>query len=107
MKLAILISLLLFAADDSIRMIPVSAGTFGMGADSTPIAKDLLDAPGHVMSLRPAAGDFDEKPAHDVRITKSFRMSEYEVTIEQFRQFHAGYTGNPAFAPYAAGVSWY
>ncbi len=103
------LAVLLFAANETtgLRMLEIPAGTFRMGADEKPIRAELLTAPGGVMSPRPATGDADETPAHDVRISHAFRMSETEITIEQFRQFRPGYVGNPAFAPYASGVSWY
>ena len=89
------------------RMVEVQPGAFRMGADAEPIAPELLTAPGGVMSPRPAPGDFDETPAHQVTITHAFRMSATEISIEEFRQFRPAYVGNPAFAPYASGVSWY
>ena len=100
---------LMSGADDGIglRMVEIRAGSFRMGANAEPIPAELLTAPGGVMSPRPASGDPDETPAHDVRITQSFRMSLSEITIEQFRQFRPGYSGNAAFAPYASGMSWY
>ena len=59
------------------------------------------------MSKRPPAGDYDETPAHPVTISYPFRIGRTEVTIEQFRHFRPAWRGNPEFAPYAAGVSWY
>ena len=46
----------------------------------------MLEAPGRIMSRRPAEGDYDETPAHKVTITYPFRISREEVTIEQFRR---------------------
>jgi hypothetical protein len=85
----------------------VEPGVFRMGATSTPLPESLLTAPGRIMSARPPEGDFDETPAHTVTLTQPYRIAVTEVTIEQFRQFRPDYQGNPAFAPYAAGVSWY
>lgn len=101
--------LLLQAADESagLRITEIRAGSFRMGANAEPIAAALLTAPGGVMSPRPANGDFDETPAHSVKITHSFGISATPITIAQFRRFHPDYQGNPAFAPYATGVSWY
>ncbi|HLX64153.1 MAG TPA: SUMF1/EgtB/PvdO family nonheme iron enzyme [Planctomycetota bacterium] len=54
----------------SIQFVRVEAGEFTMGAD----AGDLLA--------------FDnEKPAHNVHITKAFYVGKFPVTIAQFRQF--------------------
>jgi formylglycine-generating enzyme required for sulfatase activity len=88
-----------------IRMVEVRAGTFRMGADAEALPASVRDGLG-VMSERPAHGDFDEVPAHEVRITHAFAMSETEVTAEQFREFDPAYKGNPRFPGYAAGVSW-
>jgi Sulfatase-modifying factor enzyme 1/BNR repeat-like domain len=89
-----------------VSFVAVKAGTFRMGTD-TSLPAAILDAPGHIMSSRPLGGDFDESPAHAVTITRDFRISETEITIEQFRRFRHDYQGNPAYAPYASGVSWY
>jgi formylglycine-generating enzyme required for sulfatase activity len=109
--LAIVLS---FAASDlhktnsiGMEFIQIERGTFRMGASSTPLPEAMLTAPGHVMSKRPPEGDFDETPAHTVTLTQPYRIGVTEVTIEQFRHFRPDYKGNPAFAPYAAGVSWY
>jgi hypothetical protein len=90
-----------------LKLVRLDPGAFLMGADPAPIPDDLLNAPGRIMSKRPAQGDYDEAPAHKVTITYSFRIGATEVTIAQFRKFRPGYQGNPAFAPYAAGVSWH
>jgi formylglycine-generating enzyme required for sulfatase activity len=90
-----------------IEFADVAPGTFRMGATPAPLPDSILTVPGHVMSARPAEGDFDETPAHTVTLTYPYRLSVTEITIEQFRQFRPDYQGNPAFAPYAAGVSWY
>jgi formylglycine-generating enzyme required for sulfatase activity len=85
----------------------VEPGTFRMGASPAPLPEAMLTAPGHVMSRRPAEGDFDETPAHTVTLTQPYRIGVTEVSIEQYRRFRPDYKGNPAFAPYAAGLSWY
>ena len=87
------------------NLIPIQPGSFTMGAEPVPAA--MLTAPGRIMSARPSEGDFDETPAHRVTITQPYRIAETAVTIEQFRRFHPDYQGNPAFAPYATGVSWH
>ncbi|MHC4616847.1 MAG: SUMF1/EgtB/PvdO family nonheme iron enzyme [Planctomycetota bacterium] len=50
---------------------------------------------------------YNERPRHEVTITRAFYISETEVTIDQFRKFRAAYPGYDKFAPYASGVSWY
>ncbi|MDQ7073838.1 MAG: SUMF1/EgtB/PvdO family nonheme iron enzyme [Gammaproteobacteria bacterium] len=49
-------------------MVKIPAGRFQMGDQA-------------------GKGDRDEKPLHTVRIKRSFRMSKYEVTFEQYDQF--------------------
>jgi len=88
-----------------IRLATVPAGSFRMGADAEALP-DWVRSGFGVMSTRPAYGDFDETPAHEVRISHSFAMAATEVTVDQFRQFDPSYKGNPAHPEYAAGVSW-
>lgn len=59
--------------------------------------------------LNPRIGSdiFNERPRHKVTITRTFYISETEVTIDQFRKFRSEYPGYEKFAPYASGVSWY
>lgn len=99
--------LLSAAGSASIAMVEIKAGSFRMGANAAPLPSAMLTAQGGVMSARPAAGDPDETPAHEVRITRAFRISATEITIDQFREFRPAFKGNARFAPYAAGVSWY
>jgi len=62
-----------FTNSVGMKMIEVPAGSFVMGSGS---------------------GDWDEEPAHEVTISRSFYMSETEVTNAQYEQFdpaHAAY----------------
>ncbi len=70
-----------------LKLVPVPAGDFMMG--STP---------------KPA--NWDEQPVHKVTISAPFLISDTEVTAGQFKQFKPSAALNPAYAPYAAGVSW-
>lgn len=88
-----------------IRLVSVPAGSFRMGAGTQPLP-DAIRAGFGVMSTRPAYGDFDEVPAHEVRISRDFAMAVTEVTVDQFRQFDSTFKGNSAYPEYAAGVSW-
>ena len=88
-----------------IELVIVPAGSFRMGADAQEIP-DAVRAGFGVMSTRPAYGDFDETPAHEVRISHAFAMAATEVTVQEFKQFDPGYRANPAYPDYAAGVSW-
>ena len=58
------------------------------------------------MSTRPEHGDFDELPAHPVRISHAFRISVTEVSPAEYRLFDPTYVPGPATPAYAAGVSW-
>ena len=89
-------------------MVEIKPGAFEMGVDSVPLPAPLLKGPNGVIYDRPSdQGDYDEAPVHRVTITYAFQMGVTEVTIEQFRQFRPEYRGNPAYAPYASGVSWH
>jgi len=52
------------------------------------------------------APSWDETPRHKVTITRAFRISQEEVSINQFRQFRPDYQPTAQFSPYATGVSW-
>src|SRR5690242_12252013 len=104
---AVIIAIAASGASAELAMVQIEPGSFTMGAIAEPLPDTMLEAPGRIMSKRPAEGDYDETPAHKVTISYPFRISREEVTIEQFRKFRPEYRGNPAFAPYAAGVSWH
>jgi formylglycine-generating enzyme len=64
--------------------ILVPAGEFLMGSEETPesLAIDYPNYPRHrFVELQ------DEAPVHAVRISRSFYLGKYEVTIGQFKQF--------------------
>src|ERR1051325_10426137 len=63
------------------RLVRVDPGTFTMG-----FSGDKLPTSVAVAAWR-AGGDFDERPAHTVRITTGFYMGAYEVTNAQYEQF--------------------
>lgn len=73
-----------------IKMIRIEAGVFLMGQEGN---EDDCD--------------WDEQPAHKVIVSKPFYISETEVTLEQYRQFHPDATVNEKYSPYVAGISWY
>lgn len=89
------------------RLVRIQPGTFTMGMGSAPLPAALLQTLPKVMSRRPADGDYDERPAHSVTITKPFWIGETEVTVEQFRRFRPDYQGDPEYGKYAAGLSWH
>lgn len=71
-----------------LKLLPVAPGEFAMGSATKP-------------------ANWDEQPVHRVAISTPYLISETEVTAEQFRRFKPNATLNPAYAPYAAGVSWH
>jgi formylglycine-generating enzyme required for sulfatase activity len=93
------------AADGVPVVARVPAGSFVMGADAAALPDDVTKGFG-VMSQRPEHGDYDEVPAHPVRITKAFAMGVTEVTPEEFQQFDPKYVGPAATPGYAAGISY-
>lgn len=66
------------------KFVLVPSGEFLMGSDESPEA---------LASAYPQYGRerflalFDEAPVHKVRITRSFYLGQYEVTVGQFRRF--------------------
>ncbi|MBM4041775.1 MAG: hypothetical protein FJ290_25030 [Planctomycetes bacterium] len=81
------------------RMRRIEAGSFTMGETNPVPAR--LGGPRHLPH-----GDWDERPAHKVTLTKPFYLAETEVTVEQFRQFLPDYKGGDQDG-FAAGVSWH
>lgn len=88
-----------------ITLQPIAAGTFTMGADASELSKTITDGVG-VMSARQPHGDFDEVPAHEVSITKPFRIAASQVTTAQYQKFDPAYKPNPAHPDYVTGISW-
>lgn len=82
----------------------VHPGSFRMGSDAAAIPTAILKSP--VTSSRPKHGDFDELPAHTVRIAHAFRIGVTQVSPAEFAQFDPTYKAHVATPAYAAGVSW-
>lgn len=92
------------AADGVPATVLVPAGSFRMGAGPDPLPPALLKSP--VTSSRPRHGDFDEVPAHPVRISHPFRIAVTQVSPAEFQRFDPHYRAPDATPAYAAGVSW-
>src|SRR5438045_2061443 len=67
------------------KMIRVPAGVFKMGNELPTDPAALKQFP------LLTDGDYDEKPAHEVRISHDFLISETEVTSAQFATFRADF----------------
>jgi formylglycine-generating enzyme required for sulfatase activity len=93
------------AANGVPRTVEVRAGTFRMGADAEEIPASIRQGFG-VVSTRPKHGDFDEVPAHEVLISRPFRIGITQVSPEEFARFDLAYHAHGATPAYAAGVSW-
>jgi len=64
------------------KFVRIEPGTFTMGVGSTPLPVELTNHRG-----TQAEGDFDERPNHDVVITRPFYMGVCEVTNKHDEQF--------------------
>jgi formylglycine-generating enzyme required for sulfatase activity len=93
------------AADGVPAVVGIPAGTFRMGEDAGALPDSVTKGFG-VMSTRPEQGDYDEAPAHTVRISHPFNLSVYEITPQEFQQFDPHYVPGEATPSYAAGVSY-
>jgi len=63
------------------KLVRIDAGEFTMGSDGSPLPAALATKP-HFKN-----GDFDEQPAHRVRVSRPFWIGAYEVTNAQYEQF--------------------
>lgn len=64
------------------KLLRVPAGEYAIGSNET--TEDLRKVIGR---LRSWASADDESPEHDVRISRSFYLGMYEVSLSDFRQF--------------------
>jgi sulfatase modifying factor 1 len=77
------------------RLVRIPPGSFTMGFSGEPIPAEVAVRPWR------AGGDFDERPAHHVRITAGFYMGAFEVTNAQYEQFdpsHRALRGKSGFS---------
>ncbi len=63
------------------RLVRIEPGSFEMGFEGTPLPEELAEREWKRM------GDFDERPAHRVRISQPFFIGAFEVTNAQYEQF--------------------
>ena len=71
-----------FTNSIGMRFVRIEPGDFTMGFEGRPIPADLAGKPWR------ANGDFDEQPAHRVKITKPFYAGAFEVTNAQYEKFN-------------------
>ena len=83
------------APDGIPATVHISPGTFRMGADATTLPSSITKGFG-VMSTRPLHGDFDELPAHTVRLAHAFAIGITQVSPAEFAQF------DPTYKPHAS-----
>jgi sulfatase modifying factor 1 len=84
-----------FSNSLGMRLVRIEPGTFGMGFEGQPLPKEVAGKPHR------ANGDFDERPSHEVQITRAFYMGACEVTNAQYEQFdpkHAALRGKLGFS---------
>ncbi len=77
-----------FVNSVGIKMIQIQSGSFEMG------------------NPNPGIDGWDEEPVHRVTISRSFYISETEVTIEQYQKFRSEFKVNEAYAPFVTGIKW-
>ena len=65
------------------RLVRIEPGSFMMGVGETPLPDEVAGKPHRLEA------DFDERPVHEVTISKPFYMGVYEVTNAQYEQFDA------------------
>ena len=93
------------------KLMPIQPGTFTMGQDGPPLEDYLRQKRINQLYRENDRIDFDEKPAHQVTITKPFSIGVTEVTVAQYRAFDPEFQRNapkskPADDDAVSGVTW-
>ena len=105
--LAILLSITPIGAETitnsiGMKLVPIAPGSFTMGQDGPAADYKVKEHPAKYDDA-----DWDEKPAHRVRITQPFHMATTEITLGQFRQYKPAFRGSEGNADDAVnGISW-
>lgn len=93
-----------FTNSIGMTLVRVEPGTYSMGTKEEPLPENLTqpkDASGTDSIFVPKNGDFDERPVHEVTLSKAFFMGTTEVTNQQYEQFdplHAYLRGKHGFS---------
>jgi len=74
-----------FANSIGLRFARIEPGSFLMGFEGEPLPPDLAGRPHR------REGDFDERPAHRVTLSRAFYLGVFEVTNAQYEQFDPGH----------------
>ena len=83
------------------KLVPIPSGSFVMGQEG-PTSDYFFTKHPEETNL----ADFDERPAHPVRITQEFYLGVTEVTAGQYRQFQAKHQKRAADDEAVTEVSW-
>ena len=85
------------------KLMPIAPGSFQMGQDGPQTDYHMKKHP-----EESDRADWDEKPVHQVKISKPFYIGASEVTVEQYRQFDPEYRKGKGLPDEAAnGISWH
>ena len=91
-----------FTNSIGMKLVRIEPGTFKMGQGNTRLPSEILPmyrGRGRFDAFR--EGDFDEKPVHEVKISKPFYMGAFEVTNEKYEMFdpeHKSFRGKEGFS---------
>lgn len=92
-----------FTNSIGMQFVRIEPGIFTMGS-SDPLPEEILNVTEYASTRRvwlPATGDYDERPVHQVTLTRPFYVSVYEVTNAQYELFdklHVYLRGKNAFS---------
>ena len=70
------------------------------------LGMQMIRVPPGNFQMGSSRGDYDERPIHEVTISRQFYFSETEMTVRAFQQFRPDYQDMGPFTPYVTGISW-